>query len=63
MNWQRPIDSTIAKQLVDKMYEKRKAAALDLEKYTMLSKLNEMTLIVMRADLFANATNRETSGA
>ena len=27
-----PIDSAIAKQLVDKMYEKRKAAALDLEK-------------------------------
>ncbi|ETW83696.1 hypothetical protein HETIRDRAFT_471964 [Heterobasidion irregulare TC 32-1] len=26
------MDSTIAKQLVDKMYEKRKAAALDLEK-------------------------------
>ena len=26
-------ESTIAKQLVDKMYEKRKAAALDLEKY------------------------------
>jgi hypothetical protein len=25
-------DSAIAKQLVDKMYEKRKAAALDLEK-------------------------------
>jgi hypothetical protein len=26
-------DGAIAKQLVDKMYEKRKAAALDLEKY------------------------------
>ena len=27
------VDTAIAKQLVDKMYEKRKAAALDLEKY------------------------------
>lgn len=27
------IDSSISKQLVDKMYEKRKAAALELEKY------------------------------
>lgn len=26
-------DATIAKQLVDKIYEKRKAAALELEKY------------------------------
>ena len=26
-------DPSIAKQLVDKMYERRKAAALDLEKY------------------------------
>lgn len=26
------VDSGIAKQLVDKMYEKRKAAALELEK-------------------------------
>lgn len=30
------LDTTIAKQLVDKMYEKRKAAALDLEKYVIL---------------------------
>ena len=30
------IDPTIAKQLVDKMYEKRKAAALELEKYTAM---------------------------
>jgi hypothetical protein len=28
-------DTAIAKQLVDKMYEKRKAAALDLEKYSV----------------------------
>lgn len=27
------LDSSISKQLVDKMYEKRKAAALELEKY------------------------------
>lgn len=27
------LDSTIAKQLVDKIYEKRKASALELEKY------------------------------
>ena len=26
-------DSSVSKQLVDKMYEKRKAAALELEKY------------------------------
>jgi hypothetical protein len=27
-----PTDSAISKQLIDKIYEKRKAAALDLEK-------------------------------
>ena len=27
-----PLDPSISRQLVDKMYEKRKAAALDLEK-------------------------------
>ena len=30
--FERPIDSAISKQLIDKIYEKRKAAALDLEK-------------------------------
>jgi hypothetical protein len=27
-----PIDSAVARQLIDKIYEKRKAAALELEK-------------------------------
>lgn len=27
-----PVDSAVAKQLIDKIYEKRKAAALELEK-------------------------------
>lgn len=31
------IESSIAKQLIDKIYEKRKAAALDLEKLASLA--------------------------
>ena len=32
-------DPSIAKQLVDKLYERRKGAALDLEKYVVMQHL------------------------
>ena len=35
-------DSGIAKLLVDKIYDKRKAAALDLEKYALPAKSNKI---------------------
>ena len=52
------IDPTIAKQLVDKMYEKRKAAALELEKcvtmfYAFFRKRNALPLLQARSGVSA----------
>jgi hypothetical protein len=55
-------DSAIAKQLVDKMYEKRKAAALDLEKCVTVGSYC-LALPDWHVDSLVNATNKETIGA
>ncbi|KAF9782164.1 ARM repeat-containing protein [Thelephora terrestris] len=56
------MESTIAKQLVDKMYEKRKAAALDLEKLTR--ECNQQgdhkrisQIVDQLVEMFSNASN------
>ena len=62
-------DPSIAKQLVDKIYERRKAAALDLEKYADRCDIyvhlvfKSLSNALYLTDLFANAINRATNGA
>jgi hypothetical protein len=55
-------DAAVAKQLVDKIYEKRKAAALELEKYfnLLVAGCNALNVLSGR---FANVTCRMTDGA
>ena len=53
-------DSTIARQLVDKIYEKRKAAALDLEKSYLRVSCNGISVDSL-ADRFGNVTCKATN--
>lgn len=54
----RGLDQAISRQLVDKMYEKRKAAALDLEKCVIEISLLYLPSLSWLSGLFVNAMFR-----
>ena len=55
------IDPAISRQLVDKMYEKRKAAALDLEKYAYFQPYSRLSSDGYSVGRFGIATKNTMS--